>query len=200
MKKYLTLSLAGLLNVGALSVGAFAQGLVTFANTPTTLISITQPGGPPAAFSASPVGSYYFGLLTAPTAAGPFNFTGAYATNTAGAGRLGPASNTQAVAGWAIGETLFYEVAGWSANLGHDWSQGWLSGQFDSGGFFGLSSVGSGTAGGPSGGVPAPAFPLFGGAGLTGLVLYPAYIPEPTGVGLWGLGAAAFLIFRRLRP
>jgi len=189
--------LAAILCLGALSTGAFAQGLVTFANGPTTQISTTPTGGTAAAFSASPVGSYYFGLLTAATAAGPFTFTGIYGTNTAGAGRLGPASYTPAVAGWAPGATMFYEVAGWSASEGAVFNPSWLGGTgFGALGFFGVSAVGSGAAGGGSP-VPAPSFPLFGGSGLAGFNMNAVGVPEPTSMALAGLGAAALLIFRR---
>jgi hypothetical protein len=145
MKQYfisLSLSLA-------LTTVALAQGLVTFANTPTTLVSITPRGGTAAAFPASAVGSYFFGLLTAPTAAGPFTFTGVYATNTTDAGRFGSAAYTPTVPDWPPGATLFYEVAGWSANLGVNFNPGWLTGNFASWfGYFGVSAVASGVAGG----------------------------------------------------
>jgi len=195
--------LAALLCLGALTTGAFAQGLVTFANGPTTLISVTPKGGTSAAYAASAGQAYYFGLLTAATAAGPFSFAGAYATNTAGAGRLGPASNTQAIAGWAPQTTMFYEVAGWSASLGATFNASWLTGNFGAsvpaGTFFGVSAVANGSSGGGSP-VPAPALPLFGGAGLGGFNMNDVStgtVPEPTSMALAGLGAAALLIFRR---
>jgi len=190
--------LAAILCLGALTTGAFAQGLVTFANSGITQISITPKGGTAAAFSASPVGSYYFCLLTAPTAAGPLTFSGVYATNTAGAGRLGPGTYSPSVAGWAPGTTMFYEVAGWSASLGTTFNAGWLTGNFGAAsGFFGLSAITSGAAGGGVP-VPAPPFPLFGGTGLQGFNMNAVgAVPEPTSMALAGLGAAALLIFRR---
>jgi hypothetical protein len=155
VKKYLailSLSLAAMLGVGALTTSAFAQGLVTFANDPTTLISITPVGGTPATFPASPVGSYYFGLLISTTAAGPFTFTGVYATNSAAAGSIGPNSYTPSVPGWAPGATVFYEVAGWFASMGATFNPNWLTGNLGIGigesGSFGLSAVASGVAGG----------------------------------------------------
>jgi hypothetical protein len=190
--------LAAILCLGALTTGAFAQGLVTFANTGITQISTTPAGGTAAAFSASPVGSYYFGLLTAATAAGPFTFTGITATNTAGAGRFGPPGYTPSVATWAPGVTMSYEVAGWSASLGAVFNPNWLTGTFAPGstGFFGVSPSASGAAGGGSP-VPAPALPLFGGTGLQGFNMNAVGVPEPTSMALAGLGAAALLIFRR---
>jgi len=193
--------LAAILCLGALTTGAFAQGLVTFANSGVTQISITPSGGTAAAFAAgSPAGSYYFGLLTAATAAGPLTFSGVYATNGAGAGKM-VAGYTPAVAGWAPGVTMFYEVAGWSASLGTTFNAGWLTGNFAPGvqGYFGVSGIASGAAGGGLS-VPAPAFPLFGGTGLGGFnmnAVGTAPIPEPTSMALAGLGAAALLIFRR---
>jgi hypothetical protein len=154
VKKYLailSLSLIEMLGIGALTTSAFAQGLVTFANGPTTLISATPTGGTAAAYAASPVGSYYFGLLICTTATGPFTFTGVYATNTTAAGRFGSASYTPTVLGWAPGATMFYEVAGWSASLGAIFNPNWLtwqSDQFSAHGFFGVSPVASGVAGG----------------------------------------------------
>jgi hypothetical protein len=143
----LLLSLAAMLNLSALTNGAFAQGLVTFANDPTTLISITPQGGSYAPFPARPVGSYYFGLLISTTAAGPFTFTGVYATNTTDAGRFGPAAYTPTVPGWGPGEIMFYEVAGWSASLGMAFNPVWLTftPSFPPG-FFGVSAIASGVA------------------------------------------------------
>jgi hypothetical protein len=153
MKKYLTtlsLSFAAILGMGALTIGAFAQGLVTFANGPTTLISIsTNSGAIPTPYAASPPGSYYFGLLTATSTAGPFTFTGVYATNSAAAGSIGPNSYTPSVSGWAPGATMFYEVAGWSANLGVNFNPYWLTGNFNNiACLFDVSAVASVVAGG----------------------------------------------------
>ena len=143
---------AAILLASALTNGAFAQGLVTFANSPTTLISLyTSFGAIPTNYAASPPGSYYFGLLTATSAAGPFTFTGVYATNTADAGRFGPDSYMPTVPGWVPGTTMFYEVTGWSASLGVTFYPNWLTRNFGTGapaGFFGVSTVGSGAAGG----------------------------------------------------
>jgi hypothetical protein len=92
---------------------------------------------------------------------------------------------------------LFYEVAGWSASLGPVFNPNWLNNQFGGvSGFFGVSGIASGAAGGGSP-VPAPALPLFGGTGLQGFSMTPTTVPEPTSMALAGLGAAALLIFRR---
>jgi hypothetical protein len=153
VKKYLailSLSLPAMLGMGALTTGAFAQGLVTFANGPTTLISVTLVGGSAEVIPSSPVGSYYFGLLISTTAAGPFTFTGIYATNSVLPGGIGPDSYTPTVPGWAPGATMFYEVAGWSASMGATFNPNWLTGNIGIGivGFIGFSPVASGVAGG----------------------------------------------------
>lgn len=188
-------TIAALLSLFVCTTAAFAQGTVVFANGPTTLISYS-PGGLVSTLPASPVGSYYFGLLTGFAATGPFTFSGVYATNTAGAGKLGPATYTPAVPGWATGTKMFFEVLGWSASLGTTFDPAWLTG-FGSGvigsqAWVGMSNVGSGFAGG---GV-APPLPIFGGTGVAGFVLTPS-IPEPSCMALSALSAAAVLVFRR---
>jgi hypothetical protein len=202
--------LTAILCLGALTNGAIAQGTVSFANGPTTLISLGVPGaGIPADWQPD---NYFFGLLTSPSPAGPFTFTGIYATNTAGfPGKLGPATYIPTVPGWAEGTTMFYEVARWSSNLGLVWNNAWLVNNApapaDSSvwttpyALFGLSGFASGAAGGGL----APPFPLFGGTGLPGFDLNPVGIPEPSSMMLLGLGVGCLSVFRRgkepeLRP
>jgi len=189
--------LAAILCLSALTTGAFAQGLVNFFNNTTTLASFGPNGAGSATTGAA--GSYYFGLLTSATgAAGSFTFANVYATNQAVAGRFFGGANVQ-VTGWAAGATEFYEVAGWSQSLGASFNPAWLNQNFgNSVGFFGLSGVGSGQAGGFNGTGTLPTFNLFGGTGLTsGFNMAPTVSPEPTSMALAGLGAAALLIFRR---
>jgi len=187
--------LAAILCLSALTTGAFAQGLVTFANSATTLISATVNGT--SANISGAAGAYYFGLLIAPAGTvdpTKFTFSGNYGTNfnNVAPGRFtGGAGIT--VAGWAPGVTMAYEVAGWAGSLGNTFQSSWLT---TKPGGFGLSGIGSGAAGGGSP-VPAPALPLFGGTGLTSGFNIPASVPEPTSMALAGLGAAALLIFRR---
>jgi len=184
--------LAAILCLSALTTGAFAQGLVQFANGVGSLISSTQ-NGTSATLAASPVGSYYYGLLTSATAAGPSTFANVYATNTAAGSKLGPPTYQPAVAGWAAGSTMFFEVAGWSASEGATWNNSWLVGNARNDsfnwaqGWFGLSGIASGVATAS----PAPAFPLFGGTALSGFSLGVVPVPEPTSMALAGLGAAA---------
>jgi len=195
--------LAAILCLSALTTGAFAQGLVNFFNSSTTLSSTSASGTAVATSGAA--GSYYYGLLTSDTPTGAFTFSGAYATNLAVAGRFTGGANV-AVTGWAAGATKSYEVAIWSASLGHDFNPAWLTASandpvWGNGGVFGLSSIATGISGGA--GVPAsPSYNLFGGAtgiqnGFTANVVSGGVVPEPTSMALAGLGAAALLIFRR---
>jgi hypothetical protein len=167
--------------VWALASTSFAQGLVTFANGPTTLISY-GPASSESPLTANEAGGFYFGLLISTNPAAPFTFTGVYATNTATAGRIGPGSYTVAVASWPPCTSLFYEIAGWSSNLGPVWNPGWLVNNLPAPGddpvwsgaptnsYFGLSGIAEGAA---SGQFCDPALPLFGGSGLQGFNLAP---------------------------
>jgi hypothetical protein len=191
------------LSISFVAVTAFAQGTVTFRNTPTTLVSAGTVGQE--AVIAGPAGSYYFGLLVAPTGTtdpSQFTFADVYATNGLDVGliegRLFGGYNIP-VPVWPPGGIMSYLVAGWSATLGHDWNQGWLNGSFGFGGFFGLSPIAIGESGGGCIG-QCPAWPMFGGSGLTGFNLAPVGVPEPTIVGLLSLGAVALLVFHRRRP
>jgi hypothetical protein len=195
MKKYLvTLSLS------LAAVTTFAQGAVNFFNGTTTLVS-AGPVGQQTIIS-QPQGSYYFGLLTAPSGASDlsqFSFAGVYATNLGAAspGQFSGGPRTY-VAGWLPGVTMSFVVAGWSSTLGHDWSQQWLSGGFGGDGFFGFSPIGSGAAGAPRTGVAGPPpLNLFGGGTgvLTGWNLAP--VPEPSIMALAALGAIALMLHRR---
>jgi hypothetical protein len=199
--------LTAALCVSALATSAFAQGTVQFANGPTTLISYS-PTGTAQTLPPSPVGSYYYGLLISSVATGPFTFSGVLATNTAAGSKLGPAIYTPSIPGWAAGTEMFFEVAGWSASLGVTFKSGWLvnntpappsSPVWGAPGFFGLSNIGSGTAGGGL----TPPLPVFGGTGVSGFDLSPGALgppppfPEPSSLTLLGLGA--LLIFGRRR-
>jgi hypothetical protein len=193
--------LAAILCLSALTTGAFAQGTVSFANGPSTLISYSPPSGV-TTLPVSAVGSYIYGLLIGSAATGPFTFSGVYATNTAAGSKLGPATYTPPVAGWAVNASMFFEVAGWSSTLGYTFKNGWLvnnvpaapgAAVWGGSGYFGLSNVGSGT----SGGGVTPPLPVFGGTGVSGFDLAPVGVPEPSSMALAGLGAAALLIFRR---
>lgn len=185
----------------AAATAAFAQGTVKFANTSTTLVTVDGAGIP-----GTP-GTYYFGLFTAAVGTTDplqFSFTGVYGTNTAAVGRFQGGPNTGiAVPGWATGVERAFIVAGWSANMGHDFQTAWAQPGFlapATGWYFGWSAIGRGSPGGTDAlGNPVPALVSFGAApGITtgfGLPMLP--VPEPTSMALAGLGAAALLIFRR---
>jgi hypothetical protein len=169
----------------------FAQGLINFINSPTTLFS----DGSIFYFA----GDRYFGLLTAPMGTQDpreFSFSGLYATNSFAAGRF-VGGNQIIVPGWTPGESRSFLVAGWSASLGHDWNQNWLNALFPGPGLFGLSSIGSGAPGGFDGTGPAPPLNLFGGAtGIqTGFALRP--VPEPSPRALLWSGAIVLALSRR---
>jgi hypothetical protein len=189
-----------MLGVCAVAAGAFAQGTVQFFPTASTLSSAKDAQGNVAATSGA-AGSFYYGLLTAATANGPFTFSGTYATNLTAAGYFGsPAART--VTGWAAGATMSYEVAMWSSSLGATWNPNWLIGNFGNvtTGVFGLSAVATGVSGGL--GTPATLpLPLFSSTGIStgilGTQIGGTVVPEPSSMALAGLGAAALLIFRR---
>jgi hypothetical protein len=188
--------LAAMLCLSVMATGAFAQGLVNFANNPQTLVSANINGN--LANISGPSGSYYFALLTATAPTGPFTFTGLLGTNLVNAtgGRFS-GGNGVAVPNWAPGTTLNYEIAGWDASLGSTFNPAWLT-TAPSTGLFGISAVGSGVAGG--GAQSLPTLQLFGGTGITSgfsLTGTGPIVPEPSSMALAGLGAAALLIFRR---
>jgi hypothetical protein len=177
-----------------------AQGLVNFFNNSTTLVSSGPPGQPA---GGNPLVPSYFGLLTAaPGTTNPalFTFSGLYATNQPVNGRiLGGASVP--VVGWVPGTSRSFLIAGWSISLGHDWNPAWMHGDFSAQGFWGLSSIGTGIAGGSSGvsPIPLPPLNLFGGVNgvLAGWNLGPVTpVPEPSSLPLAALGVAAVLICR----
>lgn len=191
--------------LGAWLTCAFAQGLIDFVNTPTTLVS-QGPAGPIGLGGNLP-DSFYFALLTSPVGARSFTFAGIYGTNTIGVGRFSGGFGV-AVDGWLAGTARDFEVVGWSASEGAPFNPAWLSGNImsfrDPFGFFGVSSIGTGLAGGfpGSGQVPLPPLLIFGrGTGIqTGFNLLPvASVPEPCAAGLAGFGAAVLMIFRSRR-
>ena len=176
------------------------QGLVNFNNNPVSLVSVASDTGF-GPISGSP-GSYYFGLLTSRNGiAGPFLFTGLYATNQAVVGRFNGGFEV-AVPNWPAGTTQSYEIVGWSANLGHDFNPAWMNGNFlGRDGFYGQSAWATGVAGGFDGTGPVPPLNLFGGAtgisqGFT-LVTTLHDVPEPSPATLATLGVATLMLWRR---
>jgi hypothetical protein len=196
--------LAAILCLSAVTTGAFAQGLVTFANSGSTLTTATINNQ--TAATAGAVGSWYYGLLVAPAGTvdpKAFTFANVYATNLSTAGRLFGGVGVAAT-GWAAGANMSYEIAVWSSSLGHNWNAGWLTAGpndaiWGAGGNFGLSGIATGISGG-AGSPASPPYNLFGGA--TGIAsgfnaAAVGGVPEPSSMALAGLGAAALLIFRR---
>ena len=180
MKEHLTtrsLALAVMLCVGGLTTEGLAQlPVVTFENGSTTLITY-GPAGNTVVLPANEPGKFYFALLTSSAASGPFTFAGAYGTNSASAGRIAVYS-PYVVPGWAPCVTMFYEVAGWSSDLGATWNPRWLMNNapaspadsvWGRGGYFGLSGIAIG-GGGCDEPAPIPPWPLFGGSGLRGSI------------------------------
>jgi hypothetical protein len=145
---------------------AFGQGIVHFANNPSTLVSYWNWRFNSAYSSGliSGTSSWYFALLTGPTANGPFVFSGVYATNNATApGRF--VNNGVSVPGWAAGTFRWYQVAGWHSSLGPTFNPGWLVSPPAG---FATSQTGLGIAAGmDSFGRPYPPLPLFGGTGIS---------------------------------
>jgi hypothetical protein len=190
------------LSISMVAAMACSQGAVDLVNGAQNILITAGPVDHEALISGPP-GSYYFGLLVAPTGtADPslFSFAEVYATNRGSMfpGQLRGGFDT--ATGWGTGVTMSYLVAGWSSSLGHDWNKGWLGGSFGSAGFFGLSTVASGTAGGPSGGVPFVAWPLFEtSVGITtGWNLAP--VPEPSSASIAALGVLTLMLYRTSRP
>jgi hypothetical protein len=211
-KTIITISMALTAMIG------YSQGTVSTINSGTTLISTNNTSTSATGSLPAAAGQYYFALLTqsmatfgvadtAPTAlqlAG-WTFTGNYTTNIASAGRENGGANIPTGTGWGAGVTNSYVLVGWSANLGSSWATieneiqtGWTAN-----GYFGISSVGFGEAGG--GPDSLPAFSLFGSVPTAaGTPISSGFdlnnvgpVPEPCTMALAALGGASLLMFRR---
>lgn len=207
------------------------QGLVSFQNTSSTLVQTNSAGlGGTTGPTFAGLNGFTYGLFTAPSTVNSLSpldlldstwtFTGVYATNTAATsgGRLSAGTVVQ-VPGWQPGTTNSFAVAGWSSAVaGMDWSTvaGQLSGASfgngvwsgpnwmpsSSGGFFGVSSLGVGTAPSLASGLPAlPIFgtaaPLYGTPIQTGFDLFVINVPEPSGPALVVVCIALSVVKRR---
>jgi hypothetical protein len=197
MRRYRRQALFGLV-LSLVFPSAFAQGWINFLNSPVTLFSVRNSNGTEIGLN----GTYYFSLLTAPVGTSDpaqFVFNGVYATNQPVAGRFFGGSFL-AVPNWGIGSSKSYLIAGWSASLGFTWNPAWLDGVFSSSGYFGMSPIGTGVAGGifDTNKPPIPPLNLFGGTGIqAGFSLYPVDVPEPPSAAIATLGAGLLFFWSR---
>jgi hypothetical protein len=167
-------------------------------NSPATLFSVKNADGSDVGLH----GTYYFSLLTAPPDVvdfSQFTFAGVYATNQSVAGRFFGGTFLE-VPNWPVGTDKSFLVVGWSASLGPTWNPLWLHNIFSSSGFFGLSPIGEGVAGGiiDTNHPPLPPLNLFGGAtGIqSGFSLYPVDVPEPSTIAVAASGIALMVYVR----
>jgi hypothetical protein len=193
MKKLLTLTLL----LGA-TAASFAQGVISWANTSSTLITLQGVGSLPVRVDAGT--TYSFGLFlapvgtAAPTGVNDPNWQNvvAYALNStaaAGAGRMLNPGNATNTAGFGPGTSVNFIVRAWQSSGGSDWTAAQAQGLLA----YGSSGLGTLIVGG--GAFPTPsAFGVATGQ-IGGFTVVP--VPEPTSMVLAGIGAASLLLFRR---
>jgi hypothetical protein len=186
----------------AIATCAFAQGLINFRNTSATLISSGDSVNP--AHLITFLDNMKFGLLISSSRTGPFTFSGVYTMNNGPEGTIsaqsafvlgGNGGAPIGVPNWAAGTTMFYEVVGWSEDLGFPFNNSWLTTPPAFG--YAVSGIGSGVAGG--GPQSLPPLDLFGGpTGIASGFFIPSIpVPEPSSMALAALAGAILLIFRR---
>ncbi len=219
---------------GLVALNSYAQGLVFFSgveNISTNNTSGLNPGNTTIGKTQG-AGDYYYALFyttTATTNPGLVGFNvfdvSSYAWNnastwtldtdatanaasTATAGRFASiAPNTDGsttVDGLAGGATVYFEVVGWSANLGTSISQLEASLVAGLGGYVGESPASGGLVLGNGALTPTPALfaaaaPSLQGFSLGGVDDGIPGIPEPGTLSLAALGGAALLLFRHKR-
>jgi len=194
MKK-LVLSLA----LVAATSGAFAQGLISFLNSASTLVTLSS-NSVNLGSTPTTLGQFRYELFVAPQGtltAASFTSAGIIGTNQASAGRFTGGANLS-VAGAPAGSTRAILVRGWSTALGTTYAQA-LANYNIVPGFLGESAIAPNFIFGGFDGVGTiPTLPAFGASSITtGFSLVYAPVPEPTSMALAGIGAAAMLIFRR---
>ena len=215
----------------ALAAGAvlgYSQGTISIGNTTSTYFistNATAVGGNIGVTSGG-TGAFFYTVLTATDTGTPPSTSTAALANTGiwtATGVTGSQNSLtkggitsgagQAATGWplptgftyAAGPTNYFVVVGWSAAEGTSWTQvsGLINGAgLTAGGFFGVSAVGTDTAGGQN---SLGAVLLWGnqttvpGQGLTsGFQLFSVVsAPEPSTMALAALGGASLLLFRR---
>jgi hypothetical protein len=213
---------------------SFGQGEVYFVNSAATITQMqtnnalnnpsTSPVGGTGRISAGQPGVWTFALFSAASAVNDvmtdgtthvgtpwldprWQFTGAYALNTTGLGRIAPdptrggfTNNASLVPGFIAGETASLMVVGWNTAMGQSLNE--MIAFYNLGqpglvaGYSGVAKIilGNGASGGTT-----PTAPLFAATTIPGFTMSPVLVPEPTTFALAGLGAAALLIFRRRR-
>lgn len=184
--------------LGASITSVVGQGLINFYNTPSTLVSDFNGMGSEQPINNA-VQTYFFVLLTSPVRADTFSFAGVYATNTPTPGMINGGSGV-AVPGWAAGMARDFVVFGWrTIDGGVAYNPAWLTPNLSFGSNdpeSGLSTIGTGVAGGVTGGGTVPTLNIFGGpTGIqSGFAFRPIPVPEPSSTALLALGAAALLM------
>jgi hypothetical protein len=197
--------------VTIISIGnyGFAQGLLNFANSASTLISANGTPMPVAGTQ-----QFIFALFLAPSTkvntagmavglADPnFQFTEVYNTNSAlGTGRL-VSRNGISVGGsqgYPAGSTVDFVVRGWSANAGETWTEAlsnWNNGSPLAPMFIGSSLVGNDflLVGGT-----VPTDSVFGISAHQVPGFDMSFVPEPWGLALAVLGGVTLLVKIRCR-
>jgi hypothetical protein len=183
---------------GLAATSTFAQGIIGFVNTSTTLVSTNSGTGTGSATSASgtKIQLFYQPATsgTAPTAISDIlgSTLGSWeAVGTAGtvgsplAGRFGSFTDTTGSDVAPQGNVWLIAVA-WNGGAATYSAAGQAIGTTTT--YVGYSTVWSQATGGNGNGPVST-------TGFTGLVLTP--VPEPTTIALAGLGAASLLLFRR---
>jgi len=129
--------------------------------------------------------------------------TSAMAASTATAGRFAvttpnPADGSSTIVPTvAGGTTTYFEVVGWSANLGTSLAQLETSLSLGDVGYVGESSASGGLTLGNGALIPTPNLFAAAAPALQGFQLGPVVVPEPATMALAAIGGASLLLFRR---
>ena len=209
----------GLVGLGA--VGCYAQGYVFFGSSTQNISTNDLVGGIGKTHGA---GNYYYALFWSTTGTGAgaqvgyygnaanfaFNEAGwtfdssatAIGRSTATDGRFsatapnGDGSTT--VPGLIGGGTYYFQVVGWSADLGTTFSQLQVSISSGlNGGYLGQSDISGPIVVGDGGLVTPSNIMAATGPGIQAFSLGATFIPEPGTMALAALGGASLLLFRR---